>query len=161
MDNSKSVPARKTIRNKPLPTMNIVDTLIASGHSTTFVACICAAGLTDVFSVKGPFTIFVPTDDAFKRLPSGACDALLQNHARLKDILNYHVVPGYHMRRDFKSGEVMTQQGTTLTATASFSGLRVNGASVTQADGVATNGIIHSIDAVILPNDWQLLVTAA
>jgi len=133
--------------------MNIVDTLIASGHSTTFVACIRAAGLADVFAVKGPFTIFVPTDQAFKHLPPGVFDALLKDHARLKEILNYHVVPGYHMRRDFKSGEVMTQQGTTLTATASLSGLQVNGAGVTQVDSVATNGIIHSIDAVIVPKE--------
>jgi uncharacterized surface protein with fasciclin (FAS1) repeats len=114
-----------------------------------------------VLAAKGPFTVFAPTDEAFKKLPAGAYDALLKDSAKFKAVLNYHVVPGYLMSRDVKSGEVMTLQGTALTAAVSSSELRVNGARVVRADLAATNGIVHTIDAVILPKNWQLLAAAA
>ena len=120
-----------------------------------------AAGLSDALAAKGPFTVFAPTDEAFRKLPAGAYDALLRDAAKLKAVLNYHVVSGYFMARDVKSGEVMTLQGSTLTAAVSPTDVRVNGARVTQADIVATNGIIHGVDAVILPKSWQLLAIAA
>ena len=143
------------------PSKNVVDTMIAAGKFVSFAACVKAAGLTDALAAKGPFTIFAPTDEAFKKLPSGAYDALLKDSAKLKAVLNYHVVSGYVMSRDVKSGEVMTLQGTTLTAAVSSSDLRVNGARVVQADIAATNGVVHTIDAVILPKNWQLLAAAA
>jgi uncharacterized surface protein with fasciclin (FAS1) repeats len=143
------------------PSRNILDTMIAVGNFVSFAACIKAAGLTDALAAKGPLTVFAPTDEAFKKLPSGAYDALLKDSGKLKAVLNYHGVPGYFMSKDVKSGEVMTLQGTTLTAAASPSELRVNGARVVQADNVATNGIVHTIDAVILPKNWQLLAAAA
>ena len=143
------------------PTKNIVDTVIAAGHFTTFAGAINAAGLTDELAGKGPFTVFAPTDEAFKKLPAGAYDSLLKDAGKLKAILNYHVVSGYIMARDLKPGEVATAQGTPLTAVVSSSDVRVNGARVTKADIVATNGIVHAIDAVILPKNWQLLAAAA
>src|SRR5205085_3001306 len=143
------------------PVKNIVDTAIAAGNFTTFAACVKAAGLTEAFAAKGPFTVFAPTDEAFKRLPSGAHDALLRDSAKLKAVLNYHVVAGYFRAGEVKSGEVMTLQGSTLTAVASSTDVRVNGARVTQADLAGTNGIVHAIDAVILPKNWQLLAAAA
>jgi uncharacterized surface protein with fasciclin (FAS1) repeats len=162
MDKSKSVPASEAARNISTgPAKNIVDTAIAAGHFTTFAACIKAAGLTDALAAKGPFTAFVPTDEAFKKLPTGAYDTLLKDSAKLKAVLNYHVVPGHFMAKDVKPGEVMTLQGSTLTAAVSSSDVRVNGARVTRADLVATNGVIHAIDAVILPRNWQLLAAAA
>jgi uncharacterized surface protein with fasciclin (FAS1) repeats len=162
MDQSKNAPARDTARNTQTgPANNIVDTAIGAGHFTTFTAAMKAAGLTDALAGKGPFTVFAPTDEAFRKLPSGAYDALLSDAAKLKAVLNYHVVSGYFMARDVKSGEVMTLQGSTLTAAVSSSEVRVNGARVTHADMVATNGIVHGIDAVILPRDWQLLAVAA
>jgi uncharacterized surface protein with fasciclin (FAS1) repeats len=143
------------------PTKNVVDTAIAAGNFTTLVAGIKAAGLTDTLSGKGPFTIFAPTDEAFRKLPTGALDALLKDTTKLKAILSYHVIPGQVMAQDFKSGEVMTVQGTALTALVSSSDARVNGAHVRQRDIAATNGVIHDIDAVIMPKNWQLLAAAA
>jgi uncharacterized surface protein with fasciclin (FAS1) repeats len=158
----KSAPVGEAATNAHTPPKkNVVDTVIAAGNFTSFAACVKAAGLTDALAAKGPFTVFAPTDEAFKKLPSGAYDALLKDSARLKAVLNYHVVPGFFMSRDMKVGEVMTLQGTTLTAAVSSSDLRVNGARVMQANIVATNGVVHTIDAVILPKNWQLLAAAA
>ena len=162
MDQSKSLPAGEAARNSnTAPTKNIVDTMIAAGHFTTLASAVNAAGLTDELGAKGPFTVFAPTDEAFKKLPAGAYNILLRDVGKLKAILKYHVVSGYFMASDVKSGEVMTQQGTALTATVSSSDVRVNGARVTKADTVTTNGVVHAIDAVILPRDWKLLAAAA
>jgi uncharacterized surface protein with fasciclin (FAS1) repeats len=162
MDRSQNVPAAQATRNTDTaPTRNVVDTAIAAGNFTTFAAAINAAGLTDTLSAKGPFTVFAPTEEAFRKLPAGAYDTLLRDSAKLKAILSYHVIPGYSMARDMKSGEVMTLQGSTLTASVSAPDVRVNGARVTQADMVASNGVVHAIDAVILPKNWQLLAVAA
>jgi uncharacterized surface protein with fasciclin (FAS1) repeats len=162
MDQSQSVPTGEAARNtNTAPTKNIVDTVIAAGHLTTFASAINAAGLSAELGAKGPFTVFAPTDEAFKKLPAGAYDSLLRDAGKLKAVLNYHVVSGYFMTRDLKSGQVATAQGTPLTAVVSSSDVRVNGARVTKADMAATNGIVHAIDAVILPKNWQLLATAA
>jgi uncharacterized surface protein with fasciclin (FAS1) repeats len=162
MDQSKSFPAgagnRKT---NTTPTKNIVDTMIAAGHFTTFASAVKAAGLTDELAAKGPFTVFAPTDEAFKKLPAGGYDSVLKDLGKLKAILNYHVVSGYIMARDVKAGEMMTLQGSPLTAAVSSSHVRVNEAQVIETDIVATNGIVHAIDAVILPKNWQLLAAAA
>jgi uncharacterized surface protein with fasciclin (FAS1) repeats len=162
MEQSKSTSANpQGNREHSGPTKNIVDTAIAAGNFKTLVAGMKAAGLTDTLSGRGPFTIFAPTDEAFKKLPTGALDALLKDTAKLKAVLSYHVVPGQVMARDFKSGEVMTVQGTALTAEVSSSDARVNGAHVNQRDITASNGVIHDIDAVIMPKNWQLLAAAA
>lgn len=142
-------------------TKNIVDTAIAAGNFTTLVAGIKAAGLTDTLTGKGPFTMFAPTDEAFKKLPAGALDALLKDTAKLKAVLSYHVVTGHVLAQDFKSGDVMTVQGSPLTAVVSSSDVQVNGAHVKQRDITASNGVIHVIDAVIMPRNWQLLAAAA
>jgi uncharacterized surface protein with fasciclin (FAS1) repeats len=143
------------------PMKNIVDTAIALGNFTTLVAGIKAAGLADTLKGSGPFTIFAPTDEAFKKLPSGALDALLKDTAKLKAVLNYHVVTGHVLAQDLKSGDVMTVQGSPLTAVVSGSDVQVNGAHVRQRDITASNGVIHVIDAVIMPRNWQLLAAAA
>src|SRR5213592_2178238 len=150
MDQSKSLPAGEAARNSnTAPTKNIVDTMIAAGHFTTFASAVNAAGLTDELAAKGPFTVFAPTDEAFKKLPPGGYDSLLKDVGKLKAILNYHVVSGY-----FTAREVMTLQGSPLTTAVSSWDVRVNGARVTKADIVTTNGIVHAIDAVILPKNW-------
>jgi uncharacterized surface protein with fasciclin (FAS1) repeats len=162
MDQSKSVPTGQAGRNtNTAPTKNIVDTMIAAGNLTTFASAVNAAGLTDELAAKGPFTVFAPTEEAFKKLPAGAYDSLLKDVGKLKAVLNYHVVSGYFAARDVKAGESITLQGSPLTAAVSSSDVRVNGAHVTKADIVATNGIVHAIDAVILPKNWQLLAAAA
>jgi len=161
MDQSKSVPAGQTTRNNMAPTKNVVDTVNAAGHFATFSACIKAAGLSDALAAKGPFTVFAPTDEAFRKLPPGAQENLLKDQSKLKAVLNYHIVPGHFMTRELKSGEVMTLQGSNLTAKVSYPDVRVNEARVTQPDVAATNGIVHGIDGVILPKNWQLLAAAA
>jgi|SRR6185369_5600626 len=162
MNQSKSVPAMEANRNNDsAPVKNIVDTAIAAGKFTKFAAGIEATGLTDALAAKGPFTVFAPTDEAFKKLPLGAYDALLKDSAKFKAVLNYHVVSGYCATKNLKSGEMMTLQGSTLTAAGSPSDLRINGARVTQANIRGTNGIVHAIDAVILPKKWQLVAAAA
>jgi uncharacterized surface protein with fasciclin (FAS1) repeats len=143
------------------PAKNIVDTVIGAGNFATLVAGIKAAGLTGMLTGKDQFTVFAPTDEAFKKLPPGALDALLKDTAKLKAVLSYHVITGHVRAKDLKSGEVMTVQGSPLTAVVSSSGVQVNGARVTKVDLVATNGIIQAIDTVIMPKNWQLLAAAA
>jgi len=147
--------------NHTAPSKNIVDMAIAAGNFTTLVAGIKTAGLTDKLTGKVPFTVFAPTDEAFKKLPPGALEALLKDSAKLKAVLSYHVVAGHVSAKDMKSGEMKTLQGRPLTASVSSSGVQVNGAHVKQADIAATNGVVHVIDAVIMPKNWQLLAAAA
>jgi uncharacterized surface protein with fasciclin (FAS1) repeats len=163
MNQSKNVLGSEHVStNQTAPTKNnIVDTMIGAGNFTTWAAGIKAAGLTDTLAGKGPFTVFAPTDAAFKKLPTGAVEALLKDSAKLKAVLNYHMIPGHVTVRDMKSGEVMTLQGSAMTAVVSASEVKVNGALVKRTDVVATNGIIHEIDAVIMPKHWQLLAAAA
>ena len=162
MSQSKSTLAGEQTSTHPTaPVKNIVDTTIDAGNFTTLTAGLKAAGLTEVLSKKGPFTVFAPTDEAFKKLPDGALDALLKDSAKLKAVLSYHVIKGHVLAKDVKSGEVMTVQGSTLMASMSSSGVEVNGARVKHADIVATNGVIHVIDTVIMPKNWQLLAAAA
>jgi uncharacterized surface protein with fasciclin (FAS1) repeats len=143
------------------PSKNIVDTAVAAGNFTTFMSAVKTAGLTETLTGKGPFTVFAPADEAFRKLPAGALDALLRDTAKLKAVLSYHIVKGHFLLRDVKSGETTTLQGSPLTASVSSSGVEVNGVRVKQADAVATNGVIHMIDVVIMPKNWQLLSAAA
>ena len=162
MDQSKSTPATQAAGNvSPIPTRNVVDTATAAGNFATFVTGLKTAGLIDALSGKGPFTVFAPTEEAFRKLPAGALEALLKDSAKLKSVLNYHVISGAVMANDVKHGEVMTLQGTTATFVVSGEDVRVNGAKVTQRNIIAANGVIHAIDAVILPKDWQALAAAA
>jgi uncharacterized surface protein with fasciclin (FAS1) repeats len=162
MEQSKNTSANpQGNRESSGPTKNIVDTAIAAGNFTTLVAGIKAAGLTDTLTGKGPFTFFAPTDEAFTKLPAGALDALLKDTAKLKAVLSYHLVAGRVLAQDFKSGEVMTVQGSPLTAMVFSSDVQVNGAHVRQRDITTSNGVIHVIDAVIMPRTWTLLAAAA
>jgi uncharacterized surface protein with fasciclin (FAS1) repeats len=162
MEQSKNTSANQQASTpRGAPSKNIVDTAIAAGNFTTLVAGIKAAGLTDTLNGRGPFTIFAPTDEAFKKLPTGAWDALLKDTAKLKAVLSYHVITGHVLAQDVKSGDVMTVQGTPLAAVVSSSDVQVNGAHVRQRDITASNGVIHVIDAVIMPRNWQLLAAAA
>jgi uncharacterized surface protein with fasciclin (FAS1) repeats len=162
MEQSKNTSANHQASTaRAAPAKNIVDTAIAAGNFNTLVAGIKAAGLTDTLTGRGQFTVFAPTDEAFKKLPSGAWDALLKDTAKLKAVLSYHVITGHVLAQDLKSGDVMTVQGTPLTAVVSSSEVQVNGAHVKQRDVTASNGVIHVIDAVIMPRNWQLLAAAA
>jgi len=158
---NSTLTGEQTSTHRAAPAKNIVDTTIEAGNFTTLAAGLKAAGLTDILSKKGPFTVFAPTDEAFKKLPAGAMDALLKDTAKLKGVLTYHVIVGHVSAKDMKTGDVMTMQGSPLTAVVAPSDVQVNGAHVRRADLVATNGVIHAIDTVIMPKNWQLLAAAA
>ena len=132
---------------------DIVDTAAAAGSFSTLLAAATAAGLVDTLKSEGPFTVFAPTDEAFAALPEGTVDTLLmeENKDQLSAILLYHVVPGKVMSGDLTNGMMAeTAQGGELTIMTE-GGVTVNGANVTTADIEASNGVIHVIDAVILP----------
>lgn len=132
---------------------DIVDTAVGAGSFGTLVAAVQAAGLVDTLKGDGPFTVFAPTDAAFAALPAGTVDELLkpENKDKLTAILTYHVVAGKVMSGDLSDGlSAATVNGANITI-GTMGGVTVNGANVTQADIEASNGVIHVIDAVILP----------
>lgn len=132
---------------------DIVDTAVEAGSFTTLVAAVEAAGLVDTLKGDGPFTVFAPTDEAFAALPAGTVDDLLkpENLDQLTAILTYHVVPGKVMSTDLTNNMMApTVQGSDLTIMTE-GGVTVNGANVTTADIETSNGVIHVIDAVIIP----------
>jgi uncharacterized surface protein with fasciclin (FAS1) repeats len=129
---------------------DIVETAVAAGSFKTLATALQAAGLVDTLKGKGPFTVFAPTDAAFAKIPKADLDALLKDKAKLTAVLTYHVVPGAVMAKDVKAGNVKTVQGGMLTL-GTTGGVTVNNAKVVQADVVASNGVIHVIDTVVLP----------
>jgi uncharacterized surface protein with fasciclin (FAS1) repeats len=132
---------------------DIVDTAVGAGTFNTLVAAVTAAGLVDTLKGEGPFTVFAPTDEAFAALPEGTVENLLlpENLETLTAILTYHVVPGKVMSTDLSEGlTAATVNGKEITITLD-GGAKVNGATISTADIEATNGVIHVIDAVILP----------
>ena len=134
---------------------DIVETAIAAGDFNTLVAAVQAADLVETLQGDGPFTVFAPTDAAFEALPAGTVEDLLkpENKDQLVSVLTYHVVPGKVMSSDLagKALEASTVQGSTVAIDATGEGVTVDGASVVAADVQASNGVIHVIDAVILP----------
>jgi uncharacterized surface protein with fasciclin (FAS1) repeats len=132
---------------------DIVDTAVGAGNFTTLVAAVTAAGLVETLKGPGPFTVFAPTDAAFAALPAATVEDLLkpENKDKLVAVLTYHVVPGKVMSTDLSEGlKAATVQGGEVTITLD-GGAKVNGATISTADIAATNGVIHVIDAVILP----------
>jgi uncharacterized surface protein with fasciclin (FAS1) repeats len=138
----------------PAEVGDIVAVASGAGSFSTLVAAVQAAGLVETLQGEGPFTVFAPTDDAFAALPAGVLDKLLlpENQDVLVKILTYHVVAGKVMAADVTAGDVATVEGQTI-ALATDDGVTVNGAKVVTADVEASNGVIHVIDAVILPPD--------
>lgn len=134
---------------------DIVDTAVSAGQFNTLVAAVQAAGLVETLKGDGPFTVFAPTDEAFAKLPAGTVESLLkpENKDKLVAVLTYHVVPGKVMSGDIagKKTEAKTVQGSSLDVDAT-DGVKVDNANVIKADIVASNGVIHVIDAVVLPN---------
>jgi uncharacterized surface protein with fasciclin (FAS1) repeats len=133
------------------PTGDIVDIAAASPDFTTLVAAVQAAGLVDTLKGEGPFTVFAPTDAAFAALPEGTVENLLNDAPALGAILTYHVVPGKVMSGDLSDGLTATTVNGADITIGTADGVTVNGANVIAADVEATNGVIHVIDAVILP----------
>ena len=144
MDSETEAPAEET--------GTIVDVAAANPDFETLVAAVTAADLVDTLSGDGPFTVFAPTDEAFEALPDGLLDALLlpENKDVLTAILTYHVLPGEVMAADVTAGEVATVEGSEIDITTD-NGVMVNDATVITTDVEASNGVIHVIDAVLVP----------
>lgn len=133
------------------PRTDIVDTAIAAGDFSTLVTAVKAAGLVETLKGEGPFTVFAPTDDAFAKLPPGTVEALLKDKEKLTAVLTYHVVPGKYMASDVVSKHhLKTVQGQSVTIDTS-NGVKVDSAHVVKTDIATSNGVIHVIDSVILP----------
>jgi uncharacterized surface protein with fasciclin (FAS1) repeats len=127
------------------PTKNIVETAVEAGSFTTLAAGLKAAGLLETLAGKGPFTVFA---------------ALLKDKAKLKSVLTYHVVSGHLLAKDLKSADLKTVEGSTVHVTVVGSKVQLNESHVTKADIAATNGVIHVIDAVMLPKNVHLAEAA-
>jgi len=138
--------------------MDIVDTAVADGRFTTLVAAVQAAGLADALKGEGPFTVFAPTDDAFAALPEGTVEALLADIPTLTDILLYHVVEGKVMAADVvELSNAMTLNGQYVDISVEDGKVMIDGAEVIITDIETSNGVIHVIDAVILPESRDIV----
>jgi uncharacterized surface protein with fasciclin (FAS1) repeats len=129
----------------------IVETAAQAGQFNTLMKAIEAAGLVDTLKGDGPFTVFAPSDEAFAKLPQDRLDALLADKDALTKVLTYHVVPGKVMSSEVQAGEVQTKAGQALVVKTE-DGVKVNESRVVTADISASNGVIHVIDSVLLPN---------
>jgi uncharacterized surface protein with fasciclin (FAS1) repeats len=139
----------------PAAAADLVETAVTNGSFKTLTAALQAAGLVETLKGKGPYTVFAPTDEAFKKLPAGTVENLLkpENKAQLQKVLTYHVVSGSVMSGDLKgkTTNAKTVEGSAVRIDASGNAVKVNDAVVTQADVNASNGVIHVIDSVIMP----------
>ncbi len=135
------------------PAGDIVDVAVGAGSFDTLVAAIKAAGLVDTLKGDGPFTVFAPTDEAFAKIPAADLDALLADKEKLTAVLTYHVVPGKVMAADVvKLDSAKTVEGDSVTIVVSDGGVKVDDANVVKTDIVTSNGVIHVIDTVLMPN---------
>ena len=133
-------------------THDIVDTAVAAGNFSTLVAAVKAAGLVETLKGAGPFTVFAPTDEAFAKIPKATLEGLLADKDALTKVLTYHVVSGKVMAADITGAMSPASVNGELLHIATDHGVTVNGAHVTTADIECTNGVIHVIDAVLLPS---------
>jgi len=133
-------------------TKDIVETAVAAGSFKTLATALQAAGLVETLKGKGPFTVFAPTDEAFAKIPKAQLDALLKDTKALAAVLTYHVVAGKVLAADVvKIKEAKTVNGASAKITVNGGKVMVDGANVVKTDIIASNGVIHVIDAVIMP----------
>ncbi|MBW4559831.1 MAG: fasciclin domain-containing protein [Mojavia pulchra JT2-VF2] len=131
---------------------DLVETAINAGNFNTLVKAVEAAGLTEILKSPGSLTIFAPTDEAFAKLPEGSLDSLLQDIPKLKKIVTYHVAPGDVRSDDLAQiEEAETLEGSILAIESADGAIKVNDANVLTTDILADNGVIHVIDAVLIP----------
>ncbi len=144
------------------PDKDLVQIAAGAGNFRTLSAALQASGLTEELKAKGPFTVFAPTDDAFAKLGTAAVAELLQpeNKQSLIAILTYHVVPTKVLAKDVRTAGVPTLNGQRLSVVASDATVRVDGAAVVTTDILASNGVIHAIDTVLMPSDKNVVQTA-
>ena len=135
------------------PAGDIVAVASSAGSFNTLVAAVKAAGLAETLQGKGPFTVFAPSDEAFAKLPAGTVESLLlpENKDKLVSILTYHVVPGKVLAADVKTSQAPTANGRTLPLVVAGGKVTAGGANVVATDVAASNGVIHVIDSVVIP----------
>lgn len=147
-----SVALPQAVHAQSMSSGDIVDTAVGAGEFNTLAAALQAAGLVDTLKGPGPFTVFAPTDAAFAKLPAGTLDSLLANPDLLRRVLTYHVVGGADTAADVSQLQAATTvEGENVTINATEGVVQVNDATVTQADIMASNGVIHVVDTVLLP----------
>ena len=135
----------------PAPDIDIVDTAVAAGQFTTLAKALTAAGLVDALKGEGPFTVFAPTDEAFAKIPAAKLEALLQDKEALTRVLTYHVVPGKVMAAQVMGMTSATTLAGPALAIDTSNGVKIDNATVIKADVLASNGVIHVIDHVLMP----------
>ncbi len=151
-DHSKVNAEYSSAKNKMTAKSDIVETAVSSGSFKTLVAAVKAAGLVDALKSEGPFTVFAPTDEAFAKLPEGTVESLLNDKEKLTAILTYHVVEGKVMASDVvKIDKAQTLNGQEVDVKTNDGKVMIDNATVTTADIACSNGVIHVIDEVILP----------
>ena len=134
-------------------TGTIVDVAASNPDFTTLVTAVKAAGLAETLAGPGPFTVFAPTNEAFAKVPKDVLDKLLANKEALTKVLTYHVLAGEVKAADVMPGDVRSVEGSTATIADAGGQLKVNDATIVATDVMASNGVIHVIDSVILPPD--------
>lgn len=133
--------------------VDIVDTAIAAGSFTILIEAIQEAGLEETLKGPGPFTVFAPTDEAFDKIPEADLNALLANKTQLASVLSYHVLSEKVMSSDLSDGmSLETLSGQNVTISVGDEGVMVNNAKVVSPDILASNGVIHGIDTVMMPS---------
>ncbi|PKL61033.1 MAG: fasciclin [Methanomicrobiales archaeon HGW-Methanomicrobiales-2] len=158
--------ARNQTNGTPVETpfvenLAINEVLDRDGNFSTFIQAIEAAGLEGMFTGPGPYTVFAPTDEAFSRIPNAVMEELFSDpKGNLAEVLLYHMAPGNYMASGIATRDtIATIQGNSVTVDVTGDGVRVNGAEVVRVDMLAANGVVHAIDAVMLPPGITLLAT--
>jgi uncharacterized surface protein with fasciclin (FAS1) repeats len=152
-----TTPGTSTTPSSTKP-QTIVELASASKQFKTLVAAVKAAGLAETLSGEGPFTLFAPNDNAFNKLPKGTLKKLLkpENKVALQKILKYHLLSSEVMAADVKSGSVATVEGKTVKIAVTGTKVKVNTANVIKTDIKASNGVVHTIDTVLMPPDVKI-----
>ena len=135
----------------PASRVSVADTIARDPQLSTLSGLVQKAGMAEMLKADGPYTVFAPTNEAFKAVPAKTMDELATDPARLKAVLAYHVVPGTRMAGQVKNGDVKTVQGATLALSSAGAFVTVEDAMVESADLGATNGVVHTIDRVLMP----------
>ncbi len=131
--------------------VSVADTIATTPQLSTLSGLVMKAGLTDTLKGGGPFTVFAPTNEAFAKVPAKTMEALAADPAKLKAVLTYHVVPGKVMAAEVKNGNVKTVNGANLALSKAGEFVTVEDGMVQQADVMATNGVVHILDSVLIP----------
>ncbi len=133
------------------PPVSVADTIAGNPELSTLSRLVATAGLADTLKAAGPFTVFAPTNDAFKAVPAKTMDELSRDPAKLKALLNYHVLPAKLVAAEVKNGSAKTAHGANIALSKAGEFVTVEDAMVQHADLAATNGVVHTVDRVLMP----------